>query len=113
MRTICSTKRQSPVHKEALFELPVKITGRYEVRIAYSPQPNRATNVPVKVTSADDERTVRINQRKPPVIDKVWQPVGTFRFAAGKPALVVISNDGCDGYVIVDAVQLVAVEGGQ
>ena len=83
MRTTCSTNASRQCTKRPVFELPVKATGRYEVRIAYSPQPNRATNVPVKVTSAADERSVRINQRKPPVIDKLLQPVGTFRFDGG------------------------------
>ncbi len=50
---------------------------------------------------------MRVNEQQTPAIDKLFQPVGTFHFDADRPAVIVISNDGCDGYVIVDAVQLV------
>ena len=100
-------KLHPPGHKEARFELPVKTAGRYEVRIAYSALPNRATNVPVTIATADGPQTVRVNEQQTPAIDKLFQPIGTFRFDADRPAVIVISNDGCDGYVIIDAVQLV------
>lgn len=99
-------KNQPAEHKEARFELPVTTAGRYEVRIAYTALPNRATNVPVTITTADGVQTVHVNQRQTPAIDKLWQPLGTWRFAAGQPAVVVFTNDNCDGYVIIDAVQL-------
>src|SRR5262249_52276454 len=37
--------------------------GRYEVRLSYSPNPNRATNVPVLVRHADGENVVKVDQR--------------------------------------------------
>ena len=33
--------------------------------------------------------------------------VGTYRFAPGKPAAVIISNEGADGPVVADSVALV------
>ena len=45
--------------KSARFELKVPIDGRYEVRFAYTPNPNRATNVPVTIESAEGSRTVK------------------------------------------------------
>ncbi len=38
--------------------------GTFEVRLAYVPHVNRATNVPVRVFHADGETTVHVNQRK-------------------------------------------------
>lgn len=93
--------------KQARFRIAVKTSGTYEVRISYTVNANRATNVPVTVSSADGEKTVSVNQRKPPSVDKTFEPLGTFRFEAGQPAVVTISNRGADGHVIVDAVQLV------
>jgi hypothetical protein len=82
--------------------------GRYEVRLTYSANPNRATNTPVVVHSADGEKTVRVNQRLPL---KGGQPLrlGVFTFAAGEIGWVEIRNDDTNGYVIADAVQFVPV----
>jgi hypothetical protein len=46
-----------------------------------------------------------VNQKPAPPIDGLFTSLGTFEFASGEPAAVVISNAGADGYVIVDAVQ--------
>jgi len=79
--------------------------GRYDVRVIYSPNNNRATNVPVTVKHAGGEKTVRINQRKAPSIDKTSVSVGAYDFDGA--ATVIIANDGTDGHVIIDAVQFV------
>ena len=91
----------------AQFEAKLPAAGRYEVRVAYSPNKNRATNVPVIVAHAGGETTVKVNEQKPGEVDKLWAPVGTYAFAADRPAVVTISNAGTDGYVLVDAVQFV------
>lgn len=88
----------------ATFEAKLK-PGRYEVRLAYSHNGNRATNVPVVVRHADGEKTVVVNQKKVPPIDKLFVSLGEFTFSADKPGAVTISNQKTDGYVIVDAVQ--------
>jgi hypothetical protein len=91
--------------KSARFRPDLPHAGRYEVRIIYSANANRATNVPVTIQSADGTKTVKLNQRKSPSIDKTFEPLGIFRFEAGKQGSVTISNAGADGHVIVDAVQ--------
>jgi hypothetical protein len=97
--------------KTVRFTPKVPKAGKYEVRIVWSVNPNRATNVPVTIESADGSKTVRVNQRKSPAIDKTWQSLGTYRFEAGTAGAVTFSNEGTDGHVIVDAVQLLPVEG--
>ncbi|MDB5294730.1 MAG: xanthan lyase [Phycisphaerales bacterium] len=94
----------------ARYEAAVPAAGRYEVRVAYTRNGNRASNVPVTVAHAGGETTVAVDQRKAPAIDGAWASVGTFAFAAGRPAVVTVSNAGTDGYVIVDAVQFVAAK---
>ncbi len=83
--------------------------GRYEVRMSYSPNPNRATNVPVTIYHADGSTVVKVNQRKAPSVDKAFVSLGTFRFESGKIGSVVIRNDDVDGHVIIDAVQWLLV----
>lgn len=94
-------------HQVAKFPVKVKKTGRYEVRVGYSAHSNRASNVPVTVEHAAGKTTVKINQRKRAPIDKLFKTVGAFEFKAGKQYTVEISNAHTDGYVILDAVQLV------
>jgi hypothetical protein len=96
--------------KSARFEATLPKAGRYEVRLAYTPNPNRATNVPVTVESAEGKREVRVNQRATPPIEKHFVSLGTYAFEADKPAAVTIRNAGTDGHVIIDAVQWVAVK---
>jgi hypothetical protein len=92
--------------KSARFAAKIKDAGKYEVRLAYTPNPNRATDVPVTVLHAEGADTIKINQRETPKIDKAFVSLGVFRFEAGKEAVVTVSNEGTTGYVIADAVQL-------
>jgi hypothetical protein len=91
--------------KTARFELDLPAPGRYEVRMAYVPNANRATNVPVTIESADGATNVRVNQQLEPSKGSPFVSLGTYRFEGGKPAVVIIANRGTDGHVIVDAVQ--------
>ena len=79
--------------------------GKYEVRLAYTANPNRATNVPVTVHKASGDVVKHtINQRKAATIDGAFVSLGVFDF--DEEAVVVIRTDGTDGHVIADGVQL-------
>jgi hypothetical protein len=93
--------------QKAVFKTKLPESGSYEVRVGYSALNNRATNVPVTIRSAEGEKTVTLNQKKKGSIEGFLEPVGTYRFEAGKEAIVEISNEGTKGHVIVDAVQWV------
>ena len=84
--------------------------GRYEVRLAYVANPNRATNVPVSVESGDGTKTVIVNQRNAPPINKMFVSLGEYQFSSDRPGAVVVRNEGTNGYVIIDAVQVLAVK---
>jgi len=81
----------------------------YEVRLSYSPNPNRATNVPVTVSgyTGGGSKKLTVNQKQPPAIDHLFTSLGAYRFDAGAKATVEITTANTDGHVIVDAVQLV------
>jgi len=90
----------------AEFSFKISKPGKFDVRIAYTVNANRATNVPITITSADGEKSVILDQKKE--TKEGFRSLGTFSFDPSQPAKVVICNVGTDGYVIVDAVQLVA-----
>ncbi len=83
--------------------------GKYEVRLSYSANPNRATNVPVTIVHAAGKTIVKVNQKKPAPLDRAFVSLGTFRFEKGNAGYVEISNRDADGYVIIDAVQWLPV----
>ena len=91
----------------ARFETQVKKSGRYEVRLAYTPNANRASNVWVEVTHPGGTATVKVDQRREPPIEGTFIALGAFDYAEGATATVTISNAETDGYVVVDAVQWV------
>jgi hypothetical protein len=78
--------------------------GEYEVRFAYSANPNRASNVPVTVRHADGMARITVNQKKPPALAP-FVSLGQFRFKAGQDGYVEVGNAATDGYVTADAAQ--------
>jgi hypothetical protein len=47
-----------------------------------------------------------VNEKLPPPIDDAFISLGEFNFLAAKGATVVVSNTNTDGFVVIDAVQL-------
>jgi FAD-dependent oxidoreductase family protein len=94
--------------KSATFATELAETGRYDIRISYTPHPNRATGVLVDIETANGTKTVRVNQRKKPPIDGLFLSLGHYSLEGrGK---VTVSNQDADGYVTVDAVQWLRAE---
>ncbi|HET6879143.1 MAG TPA: FAD-dependent oxidoreductase [Pirellulales bacterium] len=93
-------------HKSLRFKLAVKRSGRYQARLAYSAHENRATNVPVTVLVNGTEKSISVDERRPPAVEKRFTSLGDFDLSAGDIVVVTVSNRGTDGYVVVDAVQL-------
>jgi hypothetical protein len=94
-------------NSSATFEAKLP-SGRYEVRLSYPPNNNRASNVPVTVLHADGRASVTINQRELPPIDGLFRSLGTFGFT--DLAQVTVDTAGTNGYVIVDAVQFLRID---
>jgi hypothetical protein len=91
--------------KTARFTVKVPRAGNYEVRFAYIPAPNRASAVAVTIESADGPKDVTVNEKLAPPYQGHFVSLGFFRFTPEKPAAILITNKGADGYVSVDAIQ--------
>ena len=96
--------------KNVRYSLVIADAGRYDLRMSYTPNPNRASNVRVTVRTGDDEKTVLVDQRRAPEIQKSFVSLGEFRLAADEIVVVVVSNEGANGHVIADAVWAAPVE---
>lgn len=75
--------------------------GEYELVLHFSPNANRATNIPVSIEVAGKTVAATVNQRD----SKGSEPLGTFKLSAGKSVTVTVSNAGTNGYVVVDGLQ--------
>lgn len=83
----------------------VLTSGKYRVRLSYSPNANRSSQVSVTVSHAAGKKEITINQKKTPDLDGLWVELGEFDFLESVPAEVVVSNRNSNGYVIADSVQ--------
>jgi len=82
--------------------------GPYEVRLAYTDNPNRASNVPVVLYHANGKEIRHINQKATPPIDNLFVSLGTYDFE--ELGVVEITNTATDGYVVADAVVFIPAE---
>ncbi|MFK7776800.1 MAG: DUF1553 domain-containing protein, partial [Gimesia sp.] len=82
-------------------------SGRYEVQLAYNSDQSRASRVPVTIKTSKKTHTVYVNQRLKPT-DGAYTSLGSFDFTGTKNEEIVISNEGTDGVVIVDAIRFIS-----
>jgi len=94
--------------KQAVFTTSVKEAGTYSIRLSYSANPNRATNVVVKAKSPSDTVLRKVDQQKAPPIDGLFIEIGSMTLKASETVEVSIDTAGTDGHVIIDAIQIVA-----
>jgi hypothetical protein len=92
----------------ARFEARLPEPGHYEARLAYSFHENRASNTRVEVLHARGREVLSINQKSRPPIDGLFISLGVYEFTPGQPAVVLVSNEAANGYVVIDAVQWLA-----
>lgn len=98
--------------KSLTFQPDLPRAGEYEVRLAYSPGANRATDVPVTILSAGGETSVSVNLREPPPLAGRFVSLGQYRFERNGQGYVLISNEGTHGHVVIDAVLFIPVDPG-
>jgi hypothetical protein len=96
--------------KSVIYRLAIPANGDYEVRVSYASAPNRATNVLVTIQHAGGSETILVNQKKVPPIDELFLSLGVFPFQARREAVITVSNEGTDGIVGADSVQLLKKE---
>ena len=53
---------------------------------------------------------VTLDQRKKGDRELIWHSLGSFVFQKGKSYSVTITNEGTEGYVIADAVQVIPLD---
>jgi hypothetical protein len=97
---------------EARFVFAVTRTGRYEVRVAWAPHANRSTRTVCVIDRPGAPRsTLRLNQQQAGAAEAgIFHSVGRYDLESGKTNSLVLRTTGADGFVHLDAIQVVPVE---
>ena len=91
----------------ATFHFKAARTGLYELRMAYSPHETRATKVPVTIQAGDHKTEIAVDQTQPIAAGEVFRAIGRVQLYTGVETVITISNTATDGFVILDALQLI------
>ena len=94
---------------KATFRFTAPKSGKYELRMAYSAHPTRATNVPVVVTNGSTETKITVDQTQALPAGGLFRPIGIADLTDSAETVITVINSGTDGFVILDALQLVPV----
>jgi hypothetical protein len=91
----------------ATFRCKVPKTGRYDLRMAYSPHATRTTKVPVTIECGRRKTDFMVDQTQPLAAGEAFRTIGSVQLEGGVETVVTVSNTGTDGFVIMDALQLI------
>lgn len=94
------------------FQFKVPESGRYQILMAYSAHETRGKNVPLTVKCGGDETTFSVDQTQPLPKGKYFRPIDTVYLTGDNEATITITNAGTDGFVILDAIQLLPLKRG-
>jgi hypothetical protein len=98
----------SKVDSRAVYQLPIREDGLYQVSLLYVPGANRASNVPLTIRHADGVVAIRWDMRKGSKHGFAVE-IGRYRFKVGGEASVELGTADADGWVIADGVAFVKV----
>jgi len=102
-------KARPDASAKATFRLPIDEPGSYLVCLCYKPLAGNASNTRLKVTHAEGEDNRKWDLRQGNEHGFAAE-VGTYRFDPKQPALVTVSNEGADGFVVADSVAFVKTQ---
>ncbi|MBB5034001.1 FAD-dependent oxidoreductase [Prosthecobacter vanneervenii] len=91
----------------AIFRCKVPKAGRYELRMAYSPHETRATKVPVTVECGGRKTELTVDQTQPLAAGEAFRSIGHVELDTAAETVITIRNARTDGFVILDALQLI------
>ncbi len=92
----------------AIFRFKAPTSGKYDLRMAYSAHETRATKVPVTIESGGLTSQIIVDQTKPLPAGEAFRSIGVVELDG--ETKITITNQETDGFVILDALQLLPVQ---
>lgn len=90
----------------AVFRLQVPQSGRYDLRMAYSAHETRAIQVPLTIQNGEKGVELLVDQTQPLPAGEAFRSIGKVELQKGRETTITIRNANTDGFVILDALQL-------
>ena len=94
----------------AIFKFTAPKSGRYQLGVAYSAHETRATNVPIVIDSGAHTTELHFDQTQPLPGGEHFRPAGSVELSADSETTITVRNRDTDGFVILDALQLIELE---
>jgi hypothetical protein len=98
--------RRGDGQSSAIFRFKAPQTGKYDLRMAYSAHETRAAKVPVTIQSGGRATTLTVDQRRALPAGEAFHSVGAVELDSAADTVITVTNTGTDGFVILDAIQL-------
>ncbi|MFN7562561.1 MAG: FAD-dependent oxidoreductase, partial [Prosthecobacter sp.] len=92
----------------AVFRVKVPKSGRYDLRMAYSAHETRATKVPLTIQNGEKAVELLVDQTQPLPAGEALRSIGKVELQKDLETTITLRNRETDGFVILDALQLVA-----
>ena len=90
----------------AIFTATVPQSGLYSISLLYSAHENRSGRARVTVTTPGSETVLTVNQREPVLVEGKPRTLCRIALSPESPVTVTVSNEGSDGIVSIDGLQL-------
>lgn len=101
---------QGPEKSTAKFQFVAPKSGKYEVRMFYSPHPSRSKQVPMTILSGASKTEISVDQTQPFSPGLRFRRIGTADLEAGVESTLQVTNAQTEGFVILDAIQLLPID---
>jgi hypothetical protein len=90
----------------ATFRFKVPAEDDYELSMAYSAHATRTTRLPIALAGGGVEHRLTVDQTQPLPLGEAFRPLGHFKLRPDVAYTLTLSNEGTDGFVILDAFRL-------
>lgn len=91
----------------AIFRFKPTKSGRHELRMAYSAHETRTTKLPLVIRSGAHETKLTVDQTVALPVGEAFRSIGSIELEAGSDSTITLSNTETEGFVIVDAFQVI------
>jgi hypothetical protein len=89
----------------ATFRFKAPKSGRYDLRIAYSPHETRAKKVPITIEGGAQRTTLTFDQTLLLPPGETFRSAGFIQLTSDAETKIIISNTGTEGFAILDAIE--------
>lgn len=102
-------EQRSDGKSRAVFRFKAPADGEFELRMAYSAHPTRTKRLPVSIVGDGVEHRFTVDQTQPLPTGEAFRPIRHLRLRHGVDYVLTVTNEDTQGFVILDAFQLLPV----